>query len=302
MLLLLALCIRLLLLPLRWRALYSPTNRGLNPPYTAHIHNANGRAGRRCTLTDLLDFSRWQRAARVSGERRLLALEGNGGRRRSGSRHHGTAQHRGRRARSARRRIRPGAENTVPLRCDGRSGHHLYRSQLSGRYEARVLSHAAATGEAVLGNCRHRVLDPPVHIVNPRIIGIPATVIIVDRGVVEHRVGVVHAGKVTLARLVRRKIRLARPQRKPAYRRGSADAETQAETQPAASSADPAHQSRSIQRSHAIRSRYPAPAPAKGSPTAVVIGSKAPRGVVHPGPTPGRDPGPMAVMIRRPAC
>ena len=88
------------LLLLRWRALYSPANRGLNPPYAAQIHDTNRRARSRCILTNLLDLAWRKRATGISSQRRLLALERNRRRGRSGSRHHGPAQYRGRRARS----------------------------------------------------------------------------------------------------------------------------------------------------------------------------------------------------------
>ena len=177
---------------------------------------------------------------------------------------------------------------------------------MSSRYRSRILIHPAASGEGVLRNGRNAVLNIPVHVLdvgNRRVIGIPAVVVIVvDGGVIEHRVGVVHPRKVTLARLVRREIRLTRTQREPSYRRSRADGKAQAETGAASSSANPRHQRRRIDGSHAIRSGYPAPAAAKGSPAAIVIRSESPRCVVHPGPTPGRDPGPMPVMIGRPAC
>ena len=292
----------LLFLLLLRRALHSAANRRLNTPYPAHIHDANRRARSRRTLAYLLDLGWRKRAAGVFSQRRLLPLERNRSRRRSGSRHHGPAQHVGRRTRGAGGGVRPGAENALPLGRNGRSGDHLDRSQLSSRYRARVLIYPAPASESVLRNRRDAVLDPLVHVGNRRIIGIPAVVIVVNGGVVDHRVGVVHPRKVTLAHLVRRKIRFTRTQGEPAYCRSSADGKTQAETGAASSSADPPHQCRSIEGSHAIRSGYPAPAAAKGSPAAIVIRSESPRRVVHPGPTPGGDPGPMPVMIGRPVC
>ena len=287
------------------RALWFSTNRRLNTLDPAHIHDANRSTRRRRTLAHLLDLGWRKRATGILSQRRLLPVERNRSRRRSGSRHHGPAQHVGRRTRSARGSVCPGAENALPLRRDRRSAEDLDRSQLSSRYRPRILSHPAASGEGVLRNRRDAVLNIPVHVldVGNRRVGIPAgVVIVVDGGVIDHRVGVVHPREITLAHLVRRKIRLARTQGEPSYGRSSADGKAQAETRAASPSANPRHQRRRINGSHAIRSGYPAPTAAKGSPAAIVIGSESPRRVVHPGPTPGRDPGPMPVVIGRPTC
>src|SRR5262249_41974393 len=52
---------------------------------------------------------------------------------------------------------------------------------------------------------------------------------------------------------------------------------------------------------HARRARYPAPRTAVGNPAPVVERGKAPGRVIHPGPAPRRNPGPVAVTVRGPA-
>ena len=218
------------------RALWFSANLRLNTLDPAHVHDANGRTRSRRALAHLLDLGCWKRPAGILSQRRLLPVERNRSRRRSGARYHGPAQHVGGRTRSPGRGVCPGAENALPLRRDRRSGEDLDRSKLSSRYRSRILSHPAASGEGVLRNRRDAVLNIPVHVLdvgNRRVIGIPAVVVIVvDGGVIDHRVGVVHPRKITLARLVRREIRLARTQGEPSYRRGSADGKAQAETGP----------------------------------------------------------------------
>ncbi len=95
-------------------------------------------------------------------------------------------------------------------------------------------------------------------------------------------------------------IRLPRAQGEPTNCWSGADRETHAKTGTASSPTDPPHECRRIERSHAIGSGYPAPAATEESPAAVVIGSKSPWSLVHPSPPPGRDPGPMPIVIRSP--
>ncbi len=49
------------------------------------------------------------------------------------------------------------------------------------------------------------------------------------------------------------------------------------------------------------RSGDPTPAARHEGPAAIMEGRKAPGRIIHPGPSPGRDPGPVAVTVRRPA-
>ena len=286
------------LLPTLWFS----THHRLNPPYPPHIYDAYRCTRNRRTLAYLPDLGLRKRTTGILCQGRLLPVKRNRGWRRRGSRHYPPAHHAGRRTRRPGGSVRSRAENAGPLGRNGRSGDHLDCGQLSSRYRARVLVHAAPAGKGVLRNRRNAVLDPLVYVGDRRIIGISPAVIIVDGGGVDHRVGGIHPRKVTLAHLVRRKIRLAGTQGEPSYCRRSSDGKAQAKTGAASPSANPAHQRGRIDRGHAIGPGYPAPTAAKGSPTAVVIGSESPRCVVHPGPTPRSNPGPMPVMIGRPAC
>ena len=65
----------------------SSVSRRLNPPDSAHIHDTHRGIRNGRTLAHLLDRGRWKGAAGVLRQRRLLPLERNRGRRRSGAPH-----------------------------------------------------------------------------------------------------------------------------------------------------------------------------------------------------------------------
>ncbi len=285
-------------------ALRTATGWWLRSPDTAHIHHSNRCHRRRRTLANLLDFSDRKRAPGILRQRCLLPFKWHRRGRRRGSSDHRSAQHVGRRTRSARGGIRARPENAATLRRDSRGRHHLDRCKLGGRHRTRISCNLAAAGKRALRNRGHTVANIPVRILNIAdlpVIRIPAVaVIVIDRGVIDHRVAVVDAREVALAHAVRRKIRFSGAQRKPAHGRRGADRETQTEARASSAPADPPHQRRSIQRSHTVRSRNPAPASAKRRPAAIVIGSESPGSFIHPGPAPRGDPGPMPVAIGRP--
>ena len=104
----------LLLLLVAARPARAPTV-GLNAFDSAHIDDADRSARRRCTLAYLLDVGRGERAAGILSERRLLPVERNRSRRRSGARHHRPAQHVGWRTRSTRRPCQPGRPERSPF-------------------------------------------------------------------------------------------------------------------------------------------------------------------------------------------
>jgi hypothetical protein len=93
------------------------------------------------------------------------------------------------------------------------------------------------------------------------------------------------------ADVVRGHINFTRPERKPSHIAAEADAP----------GANKDHQRWRIHRAHGHRSGHPAPASADNHPASVVIWRVAPRRVIHPRPSPRRDPVPMAFAIRRPA-
>ena len=125
------------------RALEISANLRLNAPDPAHIHDANRSARRWRTLADLLDLGWWKRAAGILIQRRLLPVERNRSRRRSPSRHHGPAQHIGRRTRSPGSGVCPGAQNTLSSWRDGRSGEDLDPGKFSRRHRR---AHPASPG------------------------------------------------------------------------------------------------------------------------------------------------------------
>jgi hypothetical protein len=72
------------------------------------------------------------------------------------------------------------------------------------------------------------------------VIGVPAVVVIVvDGGVIDRRVRVVHPIEIASARVITRNVRIARPKWKPTYRRGIPEGEAHAEATTASATADP---------------------------------------------------------------
>jgi hypothetical protein len=228
----------LLLLLLLRRGLRSSADRGLNIGLntldSTHIHDAYRSARRRCTLPYLLDVGGRERAAGILDECRLLPLERNRSGRRSRSRHHGAAQHVGGRTRSARGSVGPRAEHTLPLRRNRRSSKDLDRTKLSRRNRTRILRHAPASRESVLRNCRDSILDVAVYVLNirDRRVVSAGVVVVVDGGIVDHRIGIVHPREIAAARLVGREIRLTRTQGEPSHGRNRADGKAQLKPDP----------------------------------------------------------------------
>ncbi len=118
-----------------------------------------------------------------------------------------------------------------------------------------------------------------------------------DDRVVDHRVVHVDPREVVAARVIRRHVDLARPQREPADR-GTTSAQRDRCAPVAA--ADERDQRGRVDRAHVARPRDPAPAVADVSPAAVVRRRKAPGLIVHPGPAPRFLPDPVTIAVRRP--
>jgi hypothetical protein len=91
--------------------------------------------------------------------------------------------------------------------------------------------------------------------------------------------------------------RLTPPQRTPAH----ATTESKSEAHTPTRSAEPGNKRGRIKRSNVERTRHPSPVAVVVNPTAVVEGSESPGCIVNPCPTPGRNPHPVAVVIRRPS-
>jgi hypothetical protein len=86
-----------------------------------------------------------------------------------------------------------------------------------------------AVGEPVLRNRHNGVRHALVRISyvgDGGVVGVPAAVVIVvDGGVVDHRVGVVHPAEITGADVVSREVGLTWSQGEPPYRSGIAEGE-----------------------------------------------------------------------------
>src|SRR3974390_2162160 len=67
----------------------------------------------------------------------------------------------------------------------------------------------------------------------------------------------------------------------------------------AAATADKSDKGGSIDGTHGDRSGHPRPSRTDLTPAAAVKGSKSPRSVIDPGPSPGRDPHPMTEGMGR---
>ena len=120
-----------------------------------------------------------------------------------------------------------------------------------------------------------------------------------DGGGRDHRIAAIDVVEIAAAHRIRRLIDLARREREPADRGGHDAAHRRRDLEVPA--ADEGDQRRRIYRLFALRAGHPAPGAVEVGPAAVVRHGKAPGGVVDPGPAPGIDPGPVAVVVRRPA-
>src|SRR5947207_6689664 len=117
-----------------------------------------------------------------------------------------------------------------------------------------------------------------------------------DVDVRDPRIADVDSAEVTAAAAIPRHKRLTKSQRAPAIRRSAAESNTDS---PAATT-KPGHKCGSVHRTRIIRSRGPSPISAVRNPAAIVEGSKSPRLIIHPSPSPGIDPNPVSVAIGRP--
>ena len=110
-------------------------------------------------------------------------------------------------------------------------------------------------------------------------------------GDVHRRTADVDPGHVCLAHVIRRHINFPRTQWKPSHIAAEATR----------TAADEDHQRGRIHCLHCHRTGHPAPASANTHPASVVERRVAPRRIIDPRPSPGRNPSPMACVIWRPA-
>ena len=115
----------------------------------------------------------------------------------------------------------------------------------------------------------------------------------------------VHVGHVPLADVVRRAIHVTRSQREPRHACGRA---TSDHSDSPMRAANPSYQRWRIHGPHvrhahyrSRRRRHPTPHATDNHPASIVERSKTPRLIVNPGPSPRRNPNPVAVAIRSPA-
>ena len=268
-----------------------------------HLHRrtCNRRCwSRTCNLLLLLDR---QRAAGGAGQCTLPLLERRRGRGRRGLGDHRPAHDGCRGTGSAGDRRRRTAKHARDLRAHwGRGCGGGHRSQLGRRHTHCDLLYGTRAGESVLRNGDHRSWNRTVGVIGRGNGAVLNVVVIHIRhvGVVDNRrICDVHARNVFPARVVRRDVDIARPKRKPTYRRSSAESNGNIHS-PSASKAHPCHERRGINRSQGDRTRYPAPGITEMSPAAVVIRRESPGLIVNPTPSPRIDPCPMTVVIGRP--
>jgi hypothetical protein len=189
-----------------------------------------------------------------------------------------------------------GRAHYAPLhRRDGQVALNFRRLHLLRADANRGGSNGPRVHECVMRNRGHRSDVCLIHVGD-----LVNVYIIVDVSNINHihrRIRDIHILHVALAGAVGRHIHFARSEREPRHASPStAERHRHAESR----SANEDDQGRRVHGPHDYGTWYPAPASADFSPASVVKWSKAPGFVFHPGPSPGRDPDPMPVAIRRP--
>ena len=173
-------------------------------------------------------------------------------------------------------------------------GIHGRRGNLPGVHAHCRSRDGLCAGKGPLRNRGDRTIHVLVDVgdvVDRRVVVDDGSVIdIRDRGLVHGGVADVHAINVATAHAIRRHIHFSRTQREPAH----------VATESAGTSADKYDKSGRVHWPHCRRSWDPSPTTADRSPAAIVKWRVAPRLVINPGPTPGIDPGPVPITIRRP--
>ena len=164
--------------------------------------------------------------------------------------------------------------------------------------------HWLAAGHRRLRHSHYRIRRAHVHIglVVNRLVNVNRLIYIRDVHVVhDARVVHIHIAEVMLAAMIRRRVQLAETQRHPRQRRTHRHSHAHMWT------TDPGNERGRIVRVHGRRvlSDYnrawtPSPAAAHKHPAPIVKRSKPPIGLIHPGPTPRRNPNPVSKTVRRP--
>ena len=172
-------------------------------------------------------------------------------------------------------------------------GHDLGIGELPGVDALNVAIHRARVDKRVVVYDRDAVIHVPVDISD--VSDVIRGVVVVDVCDLHHAdacVRNVHALHIARTAVIPRDVNFAGAEREPSYG-CCANSDSDAE----AGSADEGNQGRGIDWRDCDRTWYPAPAVSGVRPATVVEGGKTPRLVFNPGPSPGRNVGPVAVAI-----
>ena len=120
-----------------------------------------------------------------------------------------------------------------------------------------------------------------------------------DRGGIDRRIADVDPIHILPADVVRGHINFPRTQRKPSHITAEANANANSSS---SSTANKHHQRGRIYGLHRDGSGHPTPASADRDPASVMEWRVAPGRVIDPRISPGSNPVPVALVIRRPAC
>ena len=121
-------------------------------------------------------------------------------------------------------------------------------------------------------------------------------VVVVDDGVVDHRVAAVDVLEIAAAYRIGRSIHVARTEREPGDAADVAAGDRELEI----GAAHERNQRRGVIGSGARRTRDPTPGSAEIRPASVMGHGETPGRVIHPRPAPGIDPRPMSVAVGGP--
>ena len=224
----------------------------------------------------------------------LLSGKRHGWRRWWGFGDHRPASHCSRRRRYASRSICPGSQHALATGCYGSTRAQGYRSHLSRVHGNGCSGHGLCADEGALRHRSDRARYIPVHVGDigdgSRPVDDGGVVDVGDGGVADRGVADVDPVDVNPAHPVGGHVNFPRAQREPSYIAAGTNA----------AGAEEDYQGGRVNRHNVHRSSNPAPTIANRHPAPVVKGRITPRSVIHPGPAPGRNPGPVAFAIGRP--
>jgi len=173
--------------------------------------------------------------------------------------------------------------------------------KFASRYAHGGRMHRARVDQSIPRYGNGSIWRPQIGIGDMRVeVSAPVIVEVIIRNVRDihdARIADVHVTEIAAAHAIPRVERLTPPKRAPS----EAAAKTKSEVDAPSRAAKPCHQGWRVIRTHVVRSRHPSPIALVIDPAAIVEGSESPGRVVYPGPAPGIDPHPMAVVIGSPS-